>query len=151
VLRGTSELPSIQDEVLARLIREGAESWAEFCARTSDRHHTLVPSDHAGAYEALRRVSPLATSFLEFGSGTGVVTILASLLGFESHGIELEPWLVTRSTELALRFGSASRFAGGSFVPEEYQDEVEHLPVDFVTPTGGACAYGELGLELDDF
>jgi len=59
--------------------------------------------------------------------------------------------LRTDERSRALRFGSASRFAGGSFVPEEYQDEVEHLPVDFVTPTGGACAYGALGLELDDF
>ena len=39
----------------------------------------------------------------------------------------------------------------GSFVPSECQDEVENLSADFLTPTAGACAYDELGLELDDF
>ncbi len=146
-----AELPSIHDETLARLIREGADSWQEFCALASDRHHHLIPCDHAGAYQVLRRLSARATSFLELGSATGVVTILADLLGFEACGIELEPWLVERSTELALRLGSRALFAEGSFVPAAYQDEVEHLLADFVTPTVGACGYDELGFELDDF
>ena len=31
------------------------------------------------------------------------------------------------------------------------RDEVEHLSGDFLTPTDGADAFGELGLELSDF
>ncbi len=150
-MRTRAELPSIQDDTLALLIREGAESWAEFRAYASERYQLLIPCDHAGAYQVLRRLSVHATSFLELGSAIGVVTILADLLGFEACGIELEPWLVDRSIELALRFGSRASFAEGSFVPAAYQDEVENLLADFLTPTGGACAYDELELELDDF
>ena len=141
----------MDDETLARLIREGAESWDEFRALASQRHHLFIPCDHAGAYQVLRRLHARASSFLEFGSATGVVTIMADLLGFEACGIELEPWLVERSIELAQRFESRASFAEGSFVPVAYQDEVEHLPADFQTPTGGACGYDDLVLELDDF
>lgn len=145
------ELPSIREETLALLLRAGVESWEEFRAYAADRHHLVIPCDHAGAYQELRRLTPHATSFLELGSATGVVTILADLLGFEACGIELEPWLVERSSELARRFQSGASFAQGSFVPAAYRDEVEELSVDFLTPTEGACGYDELELELDDF
>ena len=151
MLGAMAELPSIHDGTLARLIQEGMETWEGFRAQASRRHHLVIPCDYAGAYEALRRLPTHASSFLELGSATGVVTVLADLLGFEAYGIELEPWLVERSIELAQRFESRAVFAEGSFVPEGYRDAVEHLPADFLTPTGGACAYDELGLEFDDF
>ncbi len=143
--------PSIHEESLAELIRAGGESWEEFRSIAGQRHHLLIPCDYAEAYRVLGELSGRATSFIELGSGTGVVTILADLLGFEACGIELEPWLVERSMELAQRFGSRANFAEGSFVPTEYQDEVEHLSVDFLTSAEGACGYDELDQELDDF
>jgi len=146
-----SDQPSIPAETLDRLIRSGGEAWDEFRALTSDRHHLFIPCDHRGAYEALRRLRSRAATFVELGSAAGVVTIMADLLGFEAYGIEIEPWLVNRSIESAEEFGSRAVFAEGTFVPRDYQDEVEHLSGDFLTPTDGADAFGELGLELSDF
>jgi SAM-dependent methyltransferase len=146
-----AELPQIRAAVLDRLIRAGGEAWDELRARTGPRHHLFVPCDQRDAYEALRRLRPRAATFLELGSGAGVVTILADLLGYEAYGIEIDPWLVQRSIQLAEQFDSQATFAEGSFVPEAYQDEAEHLDSERITVTGGACAYDELGLDLADF
>ena len=147
-----SELPSIAGEILAGLVAAGDDVWEEArpgAKRT--RNHRFVPCDPHAAYTALRELRSKATTFIELGSGAGIVTILADLLGFEAYGIELEPWLVERSNELAERFGSKAIFAEGTFVPADYQDEIEHLAADVHTPTGGADGFEELGLELVDF
>jgi predicted O-methyltransferase YrrM len=136
---------------LDRLIRAGTAAWDEFRVHAEDRHHLFIPCDHHGAYGALCELRDRATTFVELGSGAGVVTILADLLGFEAYGIELEPWLVERARTLAEDFGSGAVFAEGTFVPPDYQEEVEHLSGDFHTPTTGAHALEELDLELSDF
>ena len=143
--------PSILPATLDDLILKGSEAWEEFRALAKGRHHLFVPCDHYGAYEALRGLRSRASTFVEFGSAAGVVTIMADLLGFEAHGIEIEPWLVARSIALAEQFGSDANFAEGTFVPKAYQNDIEHLSGDFLTLTHGACAFDELGLELDDF
>ncbi len=145
------ETPEVPEETLANLIREGSVIRQEFSDLASDRHHLFIPCDHRGAYEVLRELRSRALTFVELGSGAGVVTILADLLGFEAYGIEIEPWLVERSVELAETHGSGATFAEGTFVPPDYQDEIELLSADFLTPTGGAHAFDELGLELSDF
>lgn len=145
------ETPSIADETLTRLLAAGTEIWDEFRTHAGHRFHRFIPCDQAGAYQALRGLRGRASTFVELGSAAGVVTIMADLLGFEACAIELEPFLVERSIELAERFGSGATFVEGSFVPPGYQDDVENLSADRLTPTGGACAYDELGLELDDF
>ncbi|MEE8467885.1 MAG: hypothetical protein V3T22_05490 [Planctomycetota bacterium] len=143
--------PSILPATLERLIREGSDAWEAFRAFAKDRYHLFIPCDHHGVYETLRELRSRAATFVEFGSGAGVVTIMADLLGFEAYGIEIEPWLVERSTEMAQQFGSGAVFAEGTFVPPAYQDEIELLSGDFLTPTNGAHAFEELGLELSDF
>lgn len=145
------ELPSIRTQMLERLIRAGSDVWQELQQKTGPRHHLFVPCDHRDAYEALRRLRSRAATFLELGSAAGVVTILADMLGYEACGIEIDPWLVQRSIQLAEQFGSQATFAEGSFVPEAYQHDVEHLADDRITITEGASAFAELGLELDDF
>ena len=144
-------VPGLAPDTLERLIAEGEEVWREFRELARDRHHLFIPCDHAGAHDALVRLRPRATTFLELGSAAGVVTVMAGLLGYEACGIELESWLVERSVELAERFGARVSFADGSFVPPEYQDEVSLLSAEFLTPAGGAPAYEELGAELADF
>lgn len=143
--------PSIPDATLQRLLQEGDEAWGEFRALAKERHHLFIPCDHRESYETLRKLRARAATFLEFGSAAGIVTIVADLLGFEAYGIEIEPWLVNRSEEIAERFGSGAVFAEGTFVPDAFQDEVELLSGDFLTPTNGACALDELDLELSDF
>ncbi|MFT5050061.1 MAG: hypothetical protein ACI8QZ_001455 [Chlamydiales bacterium] len=143
--------PSIPPATLSRLLLEGDRTWEESRTRGESRNHHFVPSDHASAYDHLRLLRERASTFVELGSGSGVVTVMASLLGFDAYGIELDPWLLERSIELAEEFESNASFAEGSFVPLAYQEEIEHQSGDHFTPTAGACAYDELGLELDDF
>lgn len=143
--------PSIREDTLAALFQHSDELWTEFRARLGERHHLVIPCDLRAAYETLRHLGEHATHFLELGSATGAVTILADLLGFEACGIEIEPWLVENAIEMAEQFSSGATFAEGSFVPAAYQDETHLLSADFHTPTHGACAYDELSLELDDF
>jgi hypothetical protein len=151
VMTTTDDFPCIPDETLDRLLIDGRDAWDEFGVLASERFHRFIPCDHAGAYLALRKLRDRASTFVEFGSASGVVTIIADLLGYEAVGIELEPWLVERSLDIAERFHSGATFVEGSFVPLEFQDDVVDLSPDFHTPTVGACAYEELGIGLDDF
>ena len=145
------ELPSSPSATLDRLIQASDEAWEEFRYFAADRHHLFIPCDCRLAYDALRRLRSRAVTFVEFGSASGVVTIMADLLGFEALGIELEPWLVDRSIDLAEQFGSAASFAEGTFVSPDYVDDLEHLSANFHTPTNGAYAFDELGIELSEF
>ncbi len=143
--------PELPAETLRPLFEDGAAIWREFCRRRGPLFHPFVPADYAGAYEVLRTLTPRAHSFLELGSGVGVITILAGLLGFEAYGIELDWWLVEQATQLASRHGSRATFAAGSFVPAEYQDEAARASLDFGGAAEGQPAYLELGMELSDF
>ena len=146
-----SATPSISEPILERLFAAGQLAVEEYKARDESRFDLFIPCDHRGAYEALRAHRSRATTFLELGNAAGIVTIMADLLGFDAYGIEIEPWLVTRSIEIAEAVGSSAVFAEGTFVPVEYQDEVSLLSGDYHTPTNGVCGYEELGLDLSDF
>lgn len=146
-----NDLPWIPPARIDELLQRGEAVWRAFEARTGPRHHLFVPCDQRAAYEALRRLRDSASTFLEFGSAAGVVTILADWLGFEACGIEIEPWLVEQSTALARQLRSGATFVEGTFVPPDYQDDVQLLTPDRLTPTGGADAYEELGMSLRDF
>ena len=138
-------------ERFAKVLREGAEIWRDYCQDRSGEFHRVIPADHAAAIEFLRPERARAHTFLELGSATGVITILADLLGFESFGIEIESDLVEISEDLAARVGSNATFTEGSFVPEEYRGEVHLLESDYLTPTEGDDAYSAMGLEIRDF
>ena len=115
----------------------------------------FVPCDFERVYEGLRTIvgkgmAPGA-SFLELGSGMGVVACLAAMLDMESTGIEIEPELVAASEELATVHGLEVEFVCGSYVPtggDWLTDEVEEFAW---IESGGADAYELLGLDLDDF
>lgn len=144
-------MPSIPAPTLERLFERGRQLWHQFEVHVFPRNHLVVPCDHAGAYAVLQELAPRTPSLLELGSATGVVAIMADLLGMEGYGIEIEPWMVAHSTDLAAEFRSEATFVEGSFVPRDYRDAIENLPSDRLTPTEGACGYEELGLELEDF
>ena len=79
------------EERLLRVITRGAELGREFSHARADNQHRFIAADHADAIPVLRASAGEAHTFLELGSGTGVITILADLLGFEAVGIELDP------------------------------------------------------------
>ena len=89
--------------------------------------------------------------FCELGSGFGVVTLLASLHGMESVGIEIEADLVDEACELATSLDLSADFYCGSFVPRDTADilelgrDVEHVE------THEGDVYDEIGWEMEDF
>ena len=70
-------------ERLDDLLRRGAELWRDFQAGRGSLFHGFIPADHRGAYEVLVRERDSSHSFLELGSGIGMITVLAdrSLIG----------------------------------------------------------------------
>lgn len=110
-----------------------------------------VSADYHSIYTKLRQLRGRVHSVLEWGSGLGVVTIMASRLGFDAYGIECEKELVDQSREYARRFAPEARFAFGNFIPDEFPwnpaqgDEVQHMVLH------GGDAYAELDMELRDF
>ena len=113
--------------------------------------YRFVAADHPKVYRALRRLEGRAVSFLEWGSGTGVVTIMAAMLGFEAYGIEIDPGLVEGSRTLASKYGTGAQFAEGSFIPREYEWNPETGDENFRTVLDGEPGYEELDMELRDF
>lgn len=136
--------------LLGELLTAARAGWQDFEARRPG-YHTYVHADWAEVVPALRRLRDACTTFLECGSGLGVVTIVADLLGYDAYGIELDPWLFEQSQLLAERFGAQPTWAQGSFVPEGARDDVAHDSADFLTIRDGEPAYDELGMTLADF
>ncbi|MEO8269023.1 MAG: hypothetical protein ABI557_04840 [Aureliella sp.] len=110
-----------------------------------------VSADFAAIHARLAALKDRAHTFLEWGSGLGVVAIMASRLGFDSYGIEVKPDLVEAARELAERFNAAPIFATGSFVPEEFSGNLREGDEFHRTETQDRSAYDELDMELRDF
>ena len=138
------------------LLAEFGSLWAE-ADDLWERHHDApafhgyVSADYLSVYEALARLRGSVSTVLEWGSGLGVVTIMAARMGFEAYGIEVEPGLVEHSENLAETYGPNAIFAQGSFIPDDFQwnpangDDVCRTVIDV------ASAYDELEMELRDF
>lgn len=99
-----------------RLIRVGLErSRAIHC-------FDFVPSNYEVFY---RTLAALATGrFCEWGSGMGIATGLAELLGFQAHGIEIDPALAAASRQLLADCGLQATIETGDFLVCDYQADV---------------------------
>jgi hypothetical protein len=115
----------------------------------------FVPSDFELVYRALVAIEAdhLATGrrLLEWGSGLGVITCLAVLVGLDAAGIEIEPKLVHRATELAKRHRIEAQFTCGTFVPHNAEIYTDTFGDVAWLAAGGADGYEALQLEPDDF
>jgi hypothetical protein len=151
-----SQASDFQDDALRErsraLIEEGWEIWARFDMAVRQRKwHPFVPGDYERVLEALRPLHAPGLRFLEWGSATGVVTIISDLLGFEPYGIELDSRLVEIARGLAARYESRSRFAEGSFLPAGYRWRPSSGDGRMGTIGHGPSGYPELGHPLEDF
>lgn len=146
------ELEPALRQRLAAVCSEGWELWERFDLEVRGREfHSFVAADYDLVLKALIEHRAPGKRFLELGSATGVITILADLLGFEAYGIELDSSLVATARSLAGRFDSKARFVAGSFLPSGYRWE-PGLSVWTEESIGlGRSGYLELGLALDDF
>ncbi len=80
-----------------------------------------------------------------------MVSCLASLLGFDAWGIEVEEDLIDAARQLAGDFELPAEFAGGSFVPREAEDQLARSGEHAWLNTASRSGYEVMGLDLDEF
>lgn len=154
----TTYQPEIDDALGARLKDLCAEGWAffeRFDREVREREfHSFIASEYEVVLDSLiahRAPAPPGLKFLELGSASGVITIMADLLGYEASGIEIDTSLVATARALAARFDSKARFVAGSFFPSGFVFKTASGDVRTGTMGAGISAYLELGFALDDF
>lgn len=142
---------------VAEFLEEADDRIKTFIAERKIRITGFVPSDFEPVFHALEAVveNDIAAGdvFCEWGSGFGVVAMMASLLEFQSYGIEIEDSLVVGSRLLADDFDLPVEFVTGSFIPaggEPIVDELCSGEDAWLTGISDG-AYLELGLAPNDF
>jgi hypothetical protein len=155
-LRGDAHLSASLDASLSRridaLCEEGREFWHEFDARVrQEQWHPFVAADYDLMRAVLLSVRRPRLRFLEWGSASGVITIMADLMGFDACGIEIDASLVRSARRLAERSGSKARFAVGSFIPMGWRWNTPDGDGRTATIGDGPSGYLELGHPLEDF
>ena len=148
-------LPSAPPEVTRFIVdaQSRVDSFIE--SHLEEPVHSFVPSDFPLVYGALRHVAEenLAAGplFCEWGSGAGVVTCLAAMVGFDACGIEFEADLVDVSTRLARQYQLKADFYRGNLVPHGGQKIAEEVSEFEWLAVGGPDPYDQMELEIDDF
>lgn len=140
------------DELLAEfrlLWRDAATLWDEH--ENEPAFEGYVGSDFFAAWKVLKSLRGCGATFLEWGSGLGVVAIMASRMGFDAAGIEIEPELVELAQTLAKRYSADAKFVCGSFVPDGFEPDPMVGDEFFRTDSDGASGYDQLDRELTDF
>jgi predicted O-methyltransferase YrrM len=145
---------ALPDDV-ARLIAEARRRIDEMEEQFRAAIPAFVPSDFDAVYRALDFIQNTRNTtgqrFIEWGSGIGAVTCLASRLGFDAVGIEVEAPLVEMAEQLARDFDVAAQFVCGSFVPAGDEPRVDSAGEITWLRTDAVDGYEELELDPDDF
>lgn len=114
----------------------------------------FVSSDGLAVWRALKEIDARGLApgpyFLEWGSGLGLATAIASFVGFQAAGIEIEARLVQAAKALAKPFAPRARYAAGSFIPAALELDVEPPEEMDWLVLGAEPAYDELDLEPDE-
>jgi predicted O-methyltransferase YrrM len=158
----TIELPDFHHtptagSTAARLLEEADRRIDQFIARRNAAGWVgFVPSDFVMVDACLEWIAGSRAAsgamFCEWGSGFGVVTMLAALRDFNACGIEVDAELVDEARRLADDFGIAAEFAHGSMIPDGQHRLLKHLDDSFShVETDSPSGYDELGLGPDDF
>jgi hypothetical protein len=146
----TAALTPALRQHLDALMDEGWELWAQFDREVRLRRaHSFIASDYPRVLEALLPLRAPGRRFLEWGSATGVIAVMADLLGFEAHGIEIDPALVETARDLAARHGSSARFVAGSYLPTGYRPPRASRRSG--ARDGAPSGYLALGRALDEY
>src|SRR5690606_7508614 len=90
-------------------------------SHVNDPIPAFVPCDPikvAAAMLAIERgrLAP-GRQFCEWGSGSGVVTCVAAMMGYSAIGIEIEPELIRMARSLAGEHSLHASFIEGNFIP----------------------------------
>ena len=151
-----ARLPDADDATLtARLDAVCADGWAfwEHFDRTvrRDGFHPFVAADYERVRDALLPLRAPGRRFLEWGAASGVITVMAAVMGFEAYGIELDASLVEAARALAARHGADARFVVGSFLPAGYRWRSPDGDSRTGTLGDGPSGYVALARALDEF
>jgi predicted O-methyltransferase YrrM len=115
----------------------------------------FVPSNFEVVYRALSEITSTNLApgrrFIEWGSGIGVVACLASYVGFDAVGIEIEPKLVEIAKQISEVHDVAVDFVCGSFVPDGMTAHADWIDGVAWLTTDAPDGYDDLELEPDDF
>jgi len=145
----------MEDELqskITNLIAEGRE-----IARVFDRDvrqqnwHPFIPAEYDIVLQQLLPLRRPGASFLECGCATGVITIMADLLGFDACGIESDADLVATARQLGKKYESRARFAVGSFLPTGYEYRDADGDKRLGTLSLDDSGYPQLARSLADF
>lgn len=137
---------------LTQLVAEGREIARAFDLDVRQKNwHPFVAADYDVVLRQLVRLRRPGARFLECGCATGIITIMADLLGFDACGIEIDADLVVIARRLADKYESTARFAHGSFLPTGYEYRDPKGDGRLGTLVHGKSAYPALGRSLADF
>lgn len=146
---------TLDPTLLARLTQlgeEGWEIWADFDRDVRHhRWHPFVPANYDRVLAALVDLWQPGMRFLELGSATGIITVMADLLGYDACGIEIDEDLVRQAREIAARHNSNARFAAGSFLPQGWRWRPRDGDGRLGTIGEGVSGCLALGVPMDDF
>ena len=112
-------------ETISRLLAAADAAWAALPEAYQRGGSAWSRADPMVLYGELRRVRAARPRFLEWGSGLGVITLMADALGLPAAGIEYDARLVSAARRLAAETGAAATFTHGSFILPDVD-----LPVD---------------------
>lgn len=109
-----------------RIIGHCKEVSDEICSRTNDQQSIpqFEPADGRLSWSLLNSVVKQALPdrrpvFCELGSGIGLVTLLASLAGMHSTGIEIEEELFDLAQDFSEQFAIPASFINASIYPND--------------------------------
>lgn len=105
----------------------------------------------AEALAGLRVVLGPDPRFAEWGSGFGINTCVAALLGYQAVGIELDPELVSYSRQLATDYQLSATFWQGNFLPAEARQLLDPVDRIWITSLEGGEVYAAETCSLQDF
>lgn len=139
-------------EKITRLQDEGNDIFHRFDLEVRQKEfHPFVPVNYEEVLQKLLPLQQPGLKFLEWGSGTGVIAIMADLIGFEAYGIEIDASLVDVARQLAEKYESKARFAAGSFFPEGYVWRGTDGDTRLGTLGQGTSGYLQFGMPLEEF
>jgi len=151
------EIPEPEDAALPPRVVAVIEEAERRVASILERRTVpgFVCSEYRRVGRALRGIveENLATgnALCEWGSGLGVVALMAACQGLNACGIEIDPGLVDAANELAEDLGLDVEFVCGTFVPHGGEDLTDVLQEFGWLSAGGACGYDLLGADPDEF
>ena len=111
-----------------RLLQGCEEAGDDICSRSSGKGDIpqFVPAEGRISWDLLNSVVQQVYSdrqpvFCEWGSGVGLVTLLASSIGMPATGIEIEEELINLSRDFSTEYSIPATFINGSIFPKHNQ------------------------------